>query len=84
MKSKTINRRSVVKGAATLASLASLGLRAAPATQRARLVLRPEVTLNQLPNSYNGFSIEARAKNGRAIFELPRASAAVLTFGMGV
>ena len=52
MKAKTINRRSAMKCAATLASLTSLGLRAAPVTQRARLVLRPEVTLNQLPNSY--------------------------------
>ena len=47
-----------MKCSAALASLSSLRLHAAPATQRARLVLRPDVTLNQLPNSYNGFSIE--------------------------
>jgi len=53
---KHIDRRTLLAG--TLAGLATLAARAAPASSSTRLTLRPDRVLNHLPGSYNGFSIE--------------------------
>jgi len=53
---KHIDRRTLVTGA--LAGLAATRMNASPANRSARLSLQPDLVLNQLPQSYNGFSIE--------------------------
>jgi len=57
MKTKTFIRRSIreVRGHARIAHQA--GLRATP-TSSARLMLRADKTLHQLPNSYNGITVD--------------------------
>jgi hypothetical protein len=50
-------RRTVLKSAAALAGLTTLAV-AGAAARRAQLAIRADEPLNQLPASYNGFSIE--------------------------
>src|SRR6476469_5406975 len=52
---KHIDRRTLL--ASALSGLTTLAARSASSSV-ARLTLKPEVTLNRLPVSYNGFSIE--------------------------
>lgn len=54
---KHIDRRTLITGA--LAGLATARTNAAPARSSVRLALRPDLVLNELPKSYNGFSIES-------------------------
>ncbi|HYJ39923.1 MAG TPA: hypothetical protein VEW08_03975, partial [Steroidobacteraceae bacterium] len=53
---KHIDRRTLITGA--LAGLTTLRTQAASTASSARLTLRPDLVLNHLPDSYNGFSIE--------------------------
>jgi hypothetical protein len=66
---KHLDRRALLTGAGALAALTALDTRAAsPSGQTARLTLLPDTTLNTLPDSYNGFSIETATLENPEVF----------------
>jgi len=72
-----ISRRSAIVSA--LAGLASIAARAAPSTGKsARLTIRPDLPLNTLPASYNGFSIETATLENPEVYSAANRSMVAL------
>jgi hypothetical protein len=63
---RNIDRRTLLSGA--IAGLTTLAARAAPHGKTARLTIRPDQTLNALPASYNGFSIETATLENHEVY----------------